>query len=57
MRLRVGDPVHFIAITPNGQSIVPGSADQTIRVLNNSVEGHSKPIKSHNALIKTVAIS
>ena len=33
--------VHSIAITPSGNTIVSGSADETIRIWNNTVEGFS----------------
>jgi centriolar protein POC1 len=50
-------PVHSVAITPTGNTIVSGSADETIRIWNNTVEGHSQVIKSHSAPVKSVSLS
>jgi centriolar protein POC1 len=51
-------PVHSLAVSPSGQTIVSGSADATIRIWNNSVEGHSQVIKGqHSKPIKTVALN
>ena len=49
--------VHSVCVTPNGNTIVSGSADQTIRVWSNSVEGFSQVIKSHSAPVKSVSLS
>ena len=34
-------PVYSVASTPNGDTIVSGSADETIRIWKNSIEGFS----------------
>ena len=49
--------VHSVCTTPNGNTIVSASADQTIRVWSNSVEGFSQVIKSHSAPVKSVSLS
>jgi centriolar protein POC1 len=50
-------PVYSVDISPTGNTIVSGSADDTIRVWNNSVEGFSHVIKSHSAPVRSVALS
>jgi len=50
-------PVYSVAFTPSGNTIVSGSADDTIRIWNNTVEGFSHVIKSHSAPVKTVSLS
>jgi len=50
-------PVHSVAVTPSGNTIVSGSADETIRVWNNTVEGHSQVIKAHSKGVRSVALS
>jgi WD40 repeat protein len=49
--------VYSVAFTPSGNTIVSGSADDTIRIWNNTVEGFSNVIKSHSAPVKTVSLS
>ena len=34
-------PVYDIAVSPDGQTIVSGSADETVRIWTNSVQGQS----------------
>ena len=50
-------PVYSVAVSPSGNTIVSGSADETIRIWNNTVEGYSQVIKSHSAPVKTVSLS
>jgi len=50
-------PVYDVAVAPTGNVIVSASDDHTVRIWNNSVEGHSQIIKSHSAPVKTVSLS
>jgi len=50
-------PVYDVCVAPTGNVVVSCSADETIRVWNNSVEGHSQVIKSHSAPVKSVSLS
>lgn len=50
-------PVHDLCVSPDGSTIASCSADETIRVWTNSVQGHSTVIKSHSAPVKSVALS
>ena len=50
-------PVHSLAISPNGQTIVSGSADDTVRIWKNTVEGFSQTIKTHSQPVKSVALN
>jgi len=49
--------VHDVKVTPTGNVIISCSADHTIRLWSNSVEGHSQVIKSHSAPVRTLSIS
>lgn len=50
-------PVYDVCVSPDGKQIVSCSADKTMRVWNNTVEGYSDVIKSHSAPVKTVALN
>ena len=50
-------PVYGVVVSPDGRQIVSCSADKTMRVWNNTVEGYSDVIKSHSAPVKTVALN
>jgi centriolar protein POC1 len=50
-------PIYDVCVSPNGSTIASCSADETVRIWNNSVEGHSQVIKSHSAPVKSVALS
>jgi centriolar protein POC1 len=50
-------PVYDVQVSPQGNLIASCSADETIRIWNNTVEGPSQVIKSHSAPVKSVAFS
>jgi len=50
-------PVLDLAIAPTGSLIASSSADHTVRLWNNTVEGHSTVIKSHSGPVRSVAFS
>jgi centriolar protein POC1 len=49
--------VHDVKVSPVGNIIASASADHTIRLWNNSVEGHSQVIKSHSAPVRSLSFS
>jgi WD40 repeat protein/serine/threonine protein kinase len=52
-----GGPVSSVAISPNGQRIVTGSADQTARVWDAATGKELLTLKGHSAAINSVAFS
>lgn len=46
--------VHDVAITPNGSLIASASADETVRIWSNSVNGASQTVKAHTAPVRSV---
>jgi centriolar protein POC1 len=51
------EAVYDVKVSPTGNIIASCSADRTIRLWNNSVEGHSKVIKSHQYPVRCLSIS
>lgn len=49
--------VYDVKVSPDGKVIASCSADQTIRLWSNTVEGHSQVIKSHSAPVRALALS
>lgn len=50
-------PVYDLSVSPTGNVIASCSADETVRLWTNSVDGHSQVIKSHSAPVKSVSFS
>ena len=50
-------PVYDVKVAPAGNMIASCSADNTIRIWNNTVEGHSQVIKSHSGPVRSVDLS
>ena len=46
-----------VAFSPNGSQIASGSKDETIRIWENNIEGHSSTIKAHSASVRSVNYS
>jgi centriolar protein POC1 len=50
-------PVNDVQVAPSGNIIASCSSDHTIRVWNNTVEGHSHIIKSHSGPVRSLSFS
>lgn len=50
-------PVYDVKVAAPGQLIASCSADATIRLWNNTVEGHSQVIKKHSGAVRSISIS
>lgn len=49
--------VNDVKVNPKGNTIVSCSHDNTIRLWNNTVEGHSQVIKKHTSSVRSLSIS
>ena len=49
--------VYDVQVNTAGNIIASCSADHTIRLWNNSVEGHSQVIKSHQGAVRSICLS
>lgn len=50
-------PVYDVKVAPQGNVIASCSADSTIRLWNNTVEGHSQVVKAHSAAVRSLSFS
>ena len=50
-------PVYDVKVAPQGNVIASCSADHSIRLWNNTVEGHSQVIKSHSGPVRSISLS
>ena len=50
-------PVYDVKVAPQGNVIASCSADSTIRLWNNTVEGHSQVVKTHSAAVRSLSFS
>jgi centriolar protein POC1 len=46
-----------VDFSPNGQLIASASKDETIRLWENNIEGHSQTIRAHSASVRSVSFS
>ena len=50
-------PVYDVKVSPQGNMIASCSADHTVRLWNNTVEGHSQVIKKHVGPVRSISLS
>ena len=51
------DHVFDVKVAPSGNLIASCSRDNSIRLWNNTVEGHSQIIKTHSAPVRSICFS